>query len=79
MSSNRYIDILNSLCNSFIADGQAYEEVIELLLDAGANIADLKAIGFNDEQISNYAYYEAMMSDRTEEEVLDELMRGASQ
>ena len=67
------LDVLNNLCNMFIADGQVHEEVIEMLLDAGSDVDLLKEIGFSDDQIRNYAYYEGMMTGRTREEVLEEL------
>ena len=73
MSENNLLDILNNLCNMFINDGQVPEEVIEVMVDAGADINVLKAIGFNDSQIDDYAYYESLMSGRPEEEILAEI------
>ena len=73
MLQNKFIDILNNLCNMFINDGQIPEEVIEMLVDAGADIGDIKEIGFSDEQIQDYAYYESSMSGKTEDEILQEL------
>ena len=73
MSESKVLDILNNLCNMFIDDGQVPEEVIEMLVDAGADGNDLIKIGFNKEQISDYAYYESNMSGRTEDEILSEL------
>lgn len=73
MSVDKILDVINNLCNMFIADGTIPEEVIEMLIDAGADVELLKKVGFSDEQISDYAYYEANMSERTEEEVLSEL------
>lgn len=79
MSKEYILNILRNLCNMFRTDGTVVEEIIEMLLDAGANVAALKEIGFTDEQISDYAYYEGMMSGRTEEEVLTELYSKGSQ
>ena len=73
MSESKILDILNKLCNMFIDDGQVPEEVIEMLVDAGANGNDLIQIGFSNEQISDYAYYESNMTGRTEDEILAEL------
>lgn len=69
------LDVVNRLCNMFIADGQVSEEVIEMLIDAGATVDILKAVGFSDKEIEDYAYYEAMMSGRSQDEVLAELYR----
>ena len=73
MNSDKYIDVLNNLCKLFIQDGQITEEIIEMLLDAGADVPMLKEIGFEDIDIQDYAYYESCMSGRTEEEVLADL------
>ena len=73
MDANKLADILNNLCNMFIDDGQVPEEVIELMIDAGCNRAILKDIGFTDDQLKDYAYYESAMSGRPEEEILVEL------
>lgn len=70
---SKLLDILNNLCNMFIDDGQIPEEVIEMLVDAGADANVLNQIGFNESQLQDYAYYEANMSGRTEEEILSDL------
>ena len=69
---------MSNLCKMFMDDGTVHEEVIEMMLDAGADVEILKEIGFSDSQIKDYAYYESMMSGRTEEEVLVELYGGQS-
>lgn len=73
MSTERILDVLNNLCNMFIDDGTVYEEVIEMLVDAGADAKLLNQVGFSDSQIKDYAYYESNMSGRSETEVLAEL------
>ena len=73
MTENKALDILNTFCNLLIDDGQVPEEVIEMLIDSGANASDLQAIGFSREQIADYAYYESMMSGESEEAILSEL------
>ena len=70
---DRLLTLLNNLCNGFIADGDAYEEVIDMLVEAGASIQILKSIGFSDSQIADYAYYVSMLDDIPEEEVIDNL------
>ena len=78
MSSEKLVNVMSNLCKMFIDDGTVHEEVIEMMLDAGADVEVLKKIGFSDSQIKDYAYYESMMSGRTEEEVLVELYGGQS-
>lgn len=73
MSSEQLLDIMNNLCNMFIDDGTVPEEVIEMMVDAGADAEILKNIGFSDSQIDDYAYYESMVSGRSEAEILAEL------
>ena len=69
----KLLDVLNNLCNGLIADGEVYEEVIDMLVEAGATIAVLKAVGFSDSQLDDYAYYVSMLDDVPESEVLDRL------
>ena len=73
ISENNLLDIIRNLCNLLVDNGTVFEEVIEVMVDAGANIAVLKAIGFNDSQIDDYAYYESLMSGKSEKEVLAEI------
>ena len=73
MNSDKYIDILNKLCNMFIDDGQVPEEVIEMLIDAGADVDTLKEIGFNDNQLRDYVYYASAISGQSEDEIAAEL------
>lgn len=68
-----YLDVLRNLSNSFIADGTVYEEVIDMLVEAGATISVLKAVGFSDSQLDDYAYYVSMLDDIPEAEVLSRL------
>ena len=79
MSSEKLLDIMNNLCNMFINDGTVPEEVIEMMLDAGADVEILKKTGFSDSQIKDYVYYESMMSGRSQEEILAELHGGLNQ
>lgn len=74
MDVDNLTSILKTLCKNFIDDGTVHEEVIEMLVDAGADIPVLKGIGFTDDEIADYAYYEGMMTNRTEQEVLDDLL-----
>lgn len=67
------LDVLNNLCNGLIADGEVYEEVIDMLVESGATISVLKAVGFSDEQIDDYAYYVSMLDNIPESEVLSRL------
>lgn len=76
MSSEKLLDVMNNLCNMFINDGTVPEEVIEMMIDAGADVAVLKKIGFSDSQIEDYVYYESMMSGRSEAEIFAELQGG---
>ena len=69
----KLLDVLNNLCNGLIADGEVYEEVIDMLVEAGATISVLKAVGFSDIQLDDYAYYVSMLDDVPESEVLDRL------
>ena len=78
MSSEKFVNVMSNLCKMFMDDGTVSEEVIEMMLDAGADVEILKKIGFTDSQIEDYAYYESMMSGRTEMEVLAELYGGQS-
>ena len=73
MNSNKFADILNNLCNMFIDDGQVPEEVIEMLIDAGADIDSIKEIGFSDDQIRDYVYYASAVSGQPEDEIAAEL------
>lgn len=76
MSSEKLLNVIKNLCNMFINDGTVSEEVIEMMIDAGADIEVLKKIGFSDSQIEDYVYYESMMSGRSEAEILTELQGG---
>lgn len=69
----KLLDLLNNLCNGFISDGTVYEEVIDMLVDAGADIPILKAIGFDDNQIQDYCYYVSILDDITQEEAFENL------
>lgn len=69
----KLLDILNNLCNGLIADGTVYEEVIDMLVAAGAGVASLKAIGFSDTQIRDYCYYISVLDDITEEEAYNSI------
>ena len=69
----KLLDLLNNLCNGFIADGEVYEEVIDMLVEAGASENVLKAIGFDDSQLGDYAYYVSLLDGTSEEEVLKNL------
>ena len=71
---DKLLTLLNNLCNGFIADGDAYEEVIDMLVESGASIPVLKAIGFSDDQIADYAYYISMIDNISEEAVMGRLM-----
>ena len=69
----KLLDILNNLCNGLIADGTVYEEVIDMLVAAGAGVSSLKAIGFSDAQIQDYCYYISVLDDITEEEAYNSI------
>ena len=69
------LNILNSLCNSIIEDGTIPEEVMDMLVAAGANLDVLKAIGFTDEEISDYAYYVGMSEHISQEEAMRNLLQ----
>lgn len=69
----KLLNILNSLCNSLIADGTVTEEVIDMIVSAGADIRTLKAIGFTDSEISDYVYYVSMIENISEDDVWAEL------
>jgi len=69
----KILSILNNLCNAIIDDGEAVEEVIDMLVCSGANISDLKLIGFSDEQIEDYVYYVSAIENVPESEVLKNL------
>lgn len=73
MSTHKLLDILNKLCNMFIEDGQVPEEVIEMLIDAGADVDVLRSVGFTDDQIDDYIYYESSISGLAEDEIRYEL------
>lgn len=73
MSTHKLLDILNKLCNMFIEDGQVPEEVIEMLIDAGADLDVLRSVGFTDDQIDDYIYYESSISGLAEDEIRREL------
>ena len=70
----KLLDVLNNLCNGFIADGEVEEEVIDMLVSAGASADVLKAIGFTDSQIEDYAYYVSMLDNVPEDEILNRLI-----
>lgn len=69
----KLLDVLNNLCNGLIADGEVEEEVIDMLVSAGASSDVLKAVGFSDSQIEDYAYYVSMLDGISEDEVLKRL------
>ena len=71
METEKAIKVLQNMCEQFRAGGEVYEETIERLIDSGADIDLIKDIGYTDGHLSHYACYEALMSGRTEEEVLE--------
>ncbi len=74
MSKANIYDVVNNMCNLLIEDyGKIEEEVIEMLIDSGANVNCLKEIGFTDKQINDYIFYRSTMTDVPEEDVYNEL------
>jgi len=69
----KLLDLLNNLCNGMIADGTVYEEVIDMLVASGATVSLLKAIGFTDEQIWDYAYYVSVLDDISQEDAYNDI------
>lgn len=60
-------DVLKNICMSYIADGTAKEEVIELLVDCGASYSDLKKLDFSKADIEDFIYYESLVDDVSED------------
>ncbi len=74
MSKVNIYDVVNNMCNLLIEDhGKIEEEVIEMLIDSGADVDCLREIGFNDKQINDYIFYRSTMTDVPEEEIYEEL------
>lgn len=74
MNYQTLLDILNNICDSLHNDGTINEEIIEMLIDNGAKIDTIKALGFTEEDIENYIYYAQQVSLRSREEVEAEFM-----
>ena len=79
MTTHKLLDILGKLCNMFIEDGQVHEEVIEMLIDVGADLDVLRSVGFTDSQIDDYIYYESAISGLSEDEIRRELYQQGDQ
>ena len=69
------LNLINNLCNGMIADGTVFEEVIDMLVAAGATVSILKAIGFTDDQIWDYAYYVSVLDDIPQEDAYNNIPR----
>lgn len=76
VSSEKLVNVMSNLCKMLMDDGNVPEDVIEMMIDAGADVEVLKKIGFTDSQIKDYAYRGSTLSGRTQEEVLAELYGG---
>lgn len=70
---NKLLDIINNLCNGLISDGTVFEEVIDMLVAAGATVTILKAVGFTDDQIWDYAYYVSVLDDISQEDAYNNI------
>lgn len=69
----KLLTLINNLCNGMIADGTVFEEVIDMLVAAGATISILKAIGFTDDQIWDYAFYVSVLDDIPQEDAYNNI------
>lgn len=67
MNNKKALDILNKLCNHLVKY-DAVVEVMDTLVDCGANVNDLREIGFDDEHIEDYIYFVSVMEDISEDE-----------
>lgn len=70
---NKLLDLINNLCNGLISDGTVFEEVIDMLVAAGATVTILKAVGFTDDQIWDYAYYVSVLDDISQEDAYNNI------
>ena len=71
----KLLNLINNLCNGMISDGTVFEEVIDMLVAAGATISILKEIGFTEEQIWDYAYYVSVLDDISQEDAYNSIPR----
>ena len=53
MNNKKALDILNKLCNHLVKY-DAVVEVMDTLVECGANLNDLREIGFDEDQIEDY-------------------------
>ena len=67
MNNKKALDILNKLCNHLVKY-DAVVEVMDTLVECGANLNDLREIGFDEDQIEDYIYFVSVMEDITEDE-----------
>lgn len=71
----KLLNLINNLCNGMISDGTVFEEVIDMLVAAGATISILKKIGFTEDQIWDYAYYVSVLDDIPQEDAYNDIPR----
>ena len=71
----KLLNLINNLCNGMISDGTVFEEVIDMLVAAGATISILKKIGFTEEQLWDYAYYVSVLDDISQEDAYSNIPR----
>lgn len=71
----KLLNLINNLCNGMISDGTVFEEVIDMLVAAGATISILKKIGFTEDQIWDYAYYVSVLDDIPQEDAYNNIPR----
>lgn len=69
----KLLNLINNLCNGMISDGTVFEEVIDMLVAAGATVSLLKEIGFTDDQIWDYAYYVSVLDDISQEDAFNNI------
>ena len=67
MDADKLLLILNNLCNHLVKT-DADVEVMDTLIDCGANLSDLRTIGFDEDQIDDYIYYVSIMENISEDE-----------
>lgn len=68
------LDILNSVCRKLIAN-DVPEEVMDMLIDSGATLADLRNIGFTEDDIADYIYWVAQVENIPEDVVRERLQK----
>lgn len=69
------LSLIKKLSELLMSDGTVFEEVIDMLVAAGATVSILKKIGFTEDQIWDYAYYVSVLDDISQEDAYNNIPR----